>query len=315
MATIDQHFADRLSQACVDKGAPVCAGIDPVFDRLPPALRDGVADTAAERAATIGRFVEAVLDAVTPHVPCVKLQSACFERYLWPGVETYHRLIHSARQRGLIVIGDAKRGDIGISSEHYAAGCLEDTAFADFGPLPGPDALTINSYLGADAIAPFVTSAARGHKGLFALVRTSNPDSDAIQSLALADGRCVADAVAQTVAAAGDADALIGRCGYSLLGAVVGATKSQDAARLRSLMPRQIFLVPGFGAQGATADDVRACFDEQGGGALITASRSILYAFEKSTTDWQTAIADAAKQMNQQIADMLPTPAANEPRA
>jgi orotidine-5'-phosphate decarboxylase len=209
----------------------------------------------------------------------------------------------------LIVIGDAKRGDIGISSEHYAAGCLEDTAFADFGPLPGPDALTINSYLGADAIAPFVTSAARGHKGLFALVRTSNPDSDAIQSLALADGRCVADAVAQTVAAAGDADALIGRCGYSLLGAVVGATKPADAAILRKLMPHQIFLVPGYGAQGGTADDVKACFNEDGRGAqgaLITASRSVIFAHEqRDDVPWQQAVADAAADLNRQIAAIL----------
>lgn len=295
------HFADRLLQACEHKGAPVCVGIDPVLERLPADLQRPSADPA-EAAEAFAAFVEGVIDAVAELVPCVKLQSACFERYHWAGVQVYHRMIDLARQRGLLVIGDAKRGDIGISAEHYAAGCLGDPLQPEI--ELGPDALTINSYFGHDGVQPFMDLAARQNKGLFALVRTSNPGGDAIQGLKLADGGTVADAVANLVAQWGDT--ALGFSGYSLLGAVVGATKRQDAARLRTLMPRQIFLVPGFGAQGGSADDVRACFHPDGRGALITASRSVLFAYDKKPGgDWRRAIAEAAIDLKQQVNAIL----------
>jgi orotidine-5'-phosphate decarboxylase len=283
-------------------------GLDPVYDRLPAALRavgDGPpgAKAAAE---ALHQFCRAVLHTVAPLVAVVKPQSACFERYLWPGVEAYHRVVAEARDLGLIVIGDAKRGDIGASSEHYAAGCLRDTAYPDLGALAGPDALTVNSYLGVDGIEPFLKVAAAQGKGLFALVRTSNPGGDAIQNLALADGRSVADAVASVMAKGGSDARYVGESGYSLLGAVVGATKAQDAARLRALMPQQLFLVPGFGAQGGSADDVRACFKPDGTGAIITASRSVLYAFEKDTAGpWTSAVERAALKMKAEVAGIL----------
>lgn len=272
-----------------------------MWERLPEPLRrgSGAGDHAGHRVAAICSFCEAVLEAVTPHVPCVKIQSACFERYLWPGVEAYCGLVQKAAALGLVVIGDAKRGDIGTSARHYAAGCLADRAFDDLGAGRGPDALTVNAYLGADGLAPFLDVASRAGKGLFALVRTSNPGGDAIQALTLADGRSVAEAVAQVIADAGEG--LVGRSGYSLLGAVVGATKGRDIARLRRTMPKQIFLVPGFGAQGGSADDVRACFDESGRGAVVTASRSVLYAFEKEGGDWQKAVENAALEMKEQV--------------
>jgi orotidine-5'-phosphate decarboxylase len=294
------HFADRLLQACESKGAPVCVGIDPVLEKLPAPLRVPGADVH-QAADAIRQFVEGVIDAVADLVPCVKFQSACFERYLWPGVEVYHRMIELARQRGLVVIGDAKRGDIGISAEHYAAGNLGDHVLPGSGL--GPDALTLNSYLGGDSVQPFIDLSVKQGKGLFALVRTSNPGGDAIQGLALRDGGTVADAVAKLVAQWGDAS--VGGSGYSLLGAVVGATKPQDALRLRKLMPRQIFLVPGFGAQGGTADDVRACFNPDKRGAIITASRSVLFAFDKKPGDWKRAIADAAVDLKQQVRAIL----------
>ena len=280
-------------------------GIDPVYERLPGELQTAEAGSAQQHVDAISRFVEGVLQAVAAHVPCVKFQSACFERYRWPGVKAYFDLIHRARALGLIVIGDAKRGDIGISSEHYAAGCLGDDPFDDACQADGPDALTVNAYLGADGLDPFVQAAAASGKGLFALVRTSNPGGDAIQSLALADGRQVCDAMAALVARLGGSDNLIGRRGYSLVGAVVGATKIADAARLRQLMPDQLLLLPGFGAQGGKADDVRACFKDDASGALVTASRSVLYAYEKKSGPWQTAVEQAAIEMKQQIARVL----------
>ena len=295
------HFADRLLAACEDKGAPVCAGIDPVFERLPRDLRGDAAGPrdAPHAVEAIGRFVRGVLEAVRPHVPCVKLQSACFERYHWRGVKLYDDMVREARAMGLIVIGDAKRGDIGISAAHYAAGCLADDVDA-----PGPDALTVNGYLGGDSLEPLIDVAAAQGKGLFALVRTSNPGGDALQGLKLDDGRSVGEAVADLVAQQGEAH--VGERGYSLLGAVVGATKPADAASLRRHMPRQIFLVPGFGAQGGGADDVRACFKADGTGAIITASRSVNYAFEKAPeADWKQAIEAAALDLRQQIRGIL----------
>lgn len=306
--TIETHFADRLIARCRDVGAPTCVGIDPVYERLPEDLRNAQTPNAREAVDAISKYVAGVLEAVAPHTACVKFQSACFERYLWPGVEAYHHLIHQARQLGLIVIADVKRGDIDISAAHYAQGCLADPTFTDLAPLTGPDAVTINPYLGQDGVQPFVDLAADQSKGVFALVRTSNPSADSVQSLTLDDGRTVAQAIAQLIAGLGHGDGAqhLGQSGYSLLGAVVGATKMDDIADLRHLMPQQIFLVPGFGAQGGSAQDLKACFKPDGTGAIITASRSVIYAYEKDqTSHWQKAVEQAAIDMKHQIASIL----------
>ncbi len=277
------HFADRLLDACRAKGAPVCVGLDPVLDKLPAELRS-LPDVQA-----IERFSVGVVDAVSDVVPCVKPQAACFERYGGAGYDAMLRVIEHARKRGLVVIADAKRGDIGVSSAHYAE------AFA------AADALTVSPYLGDDALQPFIDAAAKRGSGLFALVRTSNPGSDGLQTLQLADGRTVADAVADMVVRLGSPH--VGTSGFSLLGAVVGATKPQNAAQLRKRMPQQIFLVPGFGAQGGGADDVRACLKPDGTGAIITASRSVIYAYqEDAAASWQDCVARAAVDMRSQVA-------------
>ena len=297
------HFVDRLLEAASRLGAPVCVGIDPTYDRLPAAITTqrhfNDPDDDESAADAIFEFSRTVLRVVSPHVPAVKFQSACFERYHAAGIQCLTGLIEEARSMGLLVILDAKRGDIGSSSEHYAAGCL-----ADGEDSMGPDALTVNSYLGADGIKPFIDTAAAEGKGLFALVRTSNPGGDALQSLELKDGRTVAEAVAGMIAEAGSGH--VGQRGYSLLGAVVGATKPQDAAKLRQIMPQQLFLVPGYGAQGGGADDVKACFKADGSGAIITASRSITYAFANANdADWSGKVAAAAAELNQQIAAIV----------
>jgi len=283
-----QHFADRLNQACDAAGAPVCVGIDPVLERLPSCLTGSPTDRLAA-------FGVGIIEAVAGVVPAVKPQLACFERYGSAGWAAYEKVLYAAQQNNLIVIADAKRGDIGTSAAHYAAGLLAgETA----------DALTVNTYLGADSLEPFIEVAQSQGKGLFALVRTSNPGGDALQTLALQDGRTVSEAVADMIAQQGSSH--VGASGYSLLGAVVGATKPADAGALRQRMPQQIFLVPGFGAQGGTAEDVKACFDEQGRGALITASRSVIYAFRDQPGErWTKAVARAAEDLNQQIAAIL----------
>ncbi len=302
-----QHFADKLHARVKAVGAPVCVGIDPVYDRLPASLRTPKhTNNAREAAEAITRFTRGVIDAVASHAACVKLQSACFERYLWPGVEAYHRMTDYARRKGLVVIADAKRGDISISAEHYAHGLLADPPFDGLGSLLGPDAVTVNPYMGKDSVAPFLNVAADQGKGVFVLVRTSNPSGDAIQQLPTQGDQTVAQAVAKLVAQWGaDQNRYVGQSGYSLLGAVVGATKPDEIATLRRLMPQQVFLVPGFGAQGGSAKDIKACFKPDDTGAVVTASRSVIYAFDQADSDWQSAVENAAIELKQQISDAL----------
>jgi orotidine-5'-phosphate decarboxylase len=289
--SVETHAADSLLAAIVRKGSPVCVGIDPVFDRLPEELQKG-AWTRADQARAIGWFSRAVIEAVAQYVPCVKVQAACFERYGSDGFREMEASIAAARAAGLIVILDAKRGDIGISAEHYAAGAFENgDASADW--------ITINSYLGVDGITPFLK---QGH-GAFALVRTSNPGGDEIQSAKLEGGETVAGHVAAIVARVGES--VLGSSGYSALGAVIGATKREDAARLRERMPRQIFLVPGYGAQGGTMEDILPCFNADGRGAIVTASRSVIFAFQQSESDWAASIGRAAAGFAAEVAGAL----------
>jgi orotidine-5'-phosphate decarboxylase len=287
-----EHAADALLEAVDRLASPTCVGIDPVLARLPESVRPGD-ESAASAAQAIGAFTMGVLDAVADFVPCVKFQSACFERYGQAGVGVREACIAAARQRGLQVILDAKRGDIGISAEHYAAAVFGDDP--DRAQADRPHWLTINAYLGEDGIRPFL----REGRGAFALVRTSNPGGDAVQARRLADGRTVAESVAELVASLGDE--FIGAGGYSSLGAVVAATRAEDAARLRRLMPRQIFLVPGYGAQGGGVEDVLPCFDADGRGAIITASRSVIYAFDDGAGEWRSRIAEAAERFADEL--------------
>ena len=287
------HAADRLLAAVESKGSPVCVGLDPVVEKLPAALQPEDFDDAEAIAYALEEFCFEIIEAVSPSVPCVKLQSACFERYGHHGWISLQALMQGNAQDDLQIILDAKRGDIGISAEHYAAANFQD--IPGVGPF-APDWLTINSYLGEDGIRPFLT---HSRHGAFALVRTSNPGGDAIQNLRLENGRTVAQAVASMVAGTGSK--YVGSRGYSALGAVVGATKRDDAARLREIMPQQIFLVPGYGAQGGAVDDVLPCFKPDGTGALVAASRSIIYAFEPGDPKWASSVADAAAAFAQEI--------------
>lgn len=273
------HFADRLCSAIDAAGAPACVGLDPVLDKLPRS----VVDSASSDADAIERFSAGVLDAVHGVVPAVKLQSACFERFGSAGFAALERTAQQARSMGFVVILDAKRGDIGVSAEHYA--------HAAFTTL-GADAVTVSPYMGADTIEPFLTNS-YADRGVFALVRTSNPGSDAVQSRRLEDGRTVAQMIADHVATLGEPN--VGESGYSNVGAVVAATKPQDAAALRARMPRQIFLVPGFGAQGGSAETVSALFNDDGRGSLITASRSVIYASIEDDDHWTDGVRRAAE--------------------
>ncbi len=277
-------FADRLAAALDAAGSPACVGIDPVLDRLPEAIRPAGDASIPE---SLLAFSVGVVDAVRPHARVVKFQSACYERFGEGGVAALRRAIAHARSRDMVVILDAKRGDIGISAEHYAA--------AAFTPPYDADALTVSPYLGPDTLTPYL--AAQG-RGLFVLVRTSNPGSDAVQSLRLEDGRTIAECMGDMVANLGAGR--IGARGVSDVGAVVGATKARDGAALRARMPHQVFLVPGFGAQGGGVDDVRPMLRPNASspaelGVLVTASRSVIFP-EAHSTDWTDDVRAAAAE-------------------
>jgi orotidine-5'-phosphate decarboxylase len=269
------RFSDRLLDAIDRVGSPACVGLDPVEAALPASVR--AAHPAPE--AAVRAYCLTLLDAVAETVPAVKPQSACFERLGPPGAAILHEVCTHAARRGLVVVLDAKRGDIGVTAEHYAAAAA----------ATGAHAVTVNAYLGPETVRPYPAAGL----GAFILVRTSNPDSDSVQSLPLADGRSVAEMMADHVAAIGTG--YVGRRGYSDLGAVVGATKASDGRALRGRMPRTLFLVPGYGAQGGTAEDVRALLDSRGGGVLVNASRSVIRAFEPGDPDWARSVTRAAR--------------------
>ena len=279
-----EHFADRLLAAIGRVGSPVCVGIDPAYDRLPEELKGG------DEIAAVEAFGLGIVEVVAGCVPAVKPQIAYFERYGSAGMAAYEKIVTAAQKTGLIVIGDVKRNDIGSTASAYAAGHLnaENT----------PDAITVNGYFGSDGLKPFVDTARDMGKGIFVLVRTSNPSAAVIQDFADASGKKFYEHIAEQVAAIGDGEGLIGECGYSCVGAVVGATYPDEARRLREIMPKQIFLVPGYGVQGASADDCAAAFKADGTGAIVNASRSVIYAFqnpEYAGMDWKKAIEAAAK--------------------
>jgi len=296
---VAENFADRLLAAIEAKGSPVCVGLDPVLDRLPPGFPEQVKRTwprlqedleELASVAAVQAFCDEVIKAVADVVPAVKPQIACFERYGYAGVAAFTEVVRAAQRRGLIVIADVKRGDIGSTAAQYAAAHLAGEN--------APDAITVSGYFGADGLMPFVDAAREAGKGIFVLVRTSNPSAAEIQDFADASGRKFYEHIAEWVARVGAGEGLVGDSGYSCVGAVVGATFPAEARRLRQIMPRQIFLLPGYGAQGATAADCAAAFKADGTGAIVNASRSVIYAFGKpeyADMSWPEAIAAAAK--------------------
>jgi len=311
--SMSENFADRLIGAIEKKGSPICVGIDPIIGSMPDAVFRGgrdKADGGDPQAAidAIFEFTTRVLKIVAPHVPCVKFQSAYFEQFHWEGVEAYFNLIQEAAELGLIVIGDVKRGDIGSTASAYAAGHLAEPEMADSDEMATPDAITINPMLGMDTIEPFVKTAGEFGKGLFVLVRTSNPGSAELQDVRLADGRTWSEMVAEKLA--GVAEGMVGARGWSSLGAVVGATQTHTMISLRQRLPKSIFLLPGYGTQGATAEMTRHAFRD-GLGALVSASRSILYAHKDAKTaakygiDWEKCVEGAVIEMKKDLESVL----------
>lgn len=273
-------FNDRLASAVRDKKTPLCVGLDPRLESLPVAI----ARRHSEPAAALEEFCLRTLDIVAPLVAVVKPQSAFFEAYGPAGFVALKNVIQRATERNLITILDAKRGDIASTAAAYAE--------AAFNAL-GADALTINPYLGRDAVEPFLTAARQSGRGLFVLVRTSNAGAGLFQDLNC-DGRPLYRHVAEAVAAWNRET--IGSSGYGDVGAVVGATHPRELAELREALPDVWLLVPGFGAQGATASDVRSAIRPDGLGAIINSSRGITFPYRADDPNWEIRIELAARE-------------------
>jgi orotidine-5'-phosphate decarboxylase len=301
------NFADRLLAAVEAKKSPLVVGLDPSYAQLPAAitgqrsLNDESDTTVAVDAVT--EFCNKVLKLVAPHVAAVKINSAFFEQYYWDGVEAFSNIVQEANAHGLIVINDAKRGDIGNTAERYATATLADPGFANLDELVGPDAVTVNPYMGADSVLPFVKTAGEFGKGIFVLVRTSNPGAAEIQDQVLQNGTPLYMHVGKLVEKWGES--LIGQRGYSSVGAVVGATNPAQLAELRAALPKTILLVPGYGAQGGTAQDIARAFNADHSGAIVNASRSVIYAYKEAKyaeLPWEKAIEQAAIAAKQELA-------------
>ncbi|MDR3234106.1 MAG: orotidine-5'-phosphate decarboxylase [Planctomycetaceae bacterium] len=276
-------FSHRLTEAVKSKGNAVLVGLDPRYESLPDTIKTGNAAESCER------FCREIIDIVSPLVPGVKPQAAFFEQYGPAGMIALERIIRYAKSKGLIVIFDGKRNDIASTAEAYAAGILgEKSAW-------GADALTVSPYLGSDSIDPFVKVALERDAGIFVLVKTSNPGSGMLQDLS-AGGQPIYRHVADYV------ERLAEQTDGSV-GAVVGAVWAKQISELRSVMPAAWFLVPGYGSQGGTANDVRSAFRPDALGAVINNSRGIIFAYQKTECSrWQDAVEAAAKKMIEELA-------------
>ncbi len=307
-----QHFADRLQAAIIEKQNPTVMGLDPMLSYVPERIvsfyQKEVDDPLLATGLSIYEFNRRLIDSVHDLIPAVKPQLAYYEQYGIHGMEALRQTITYARKKNLLVILDGKRNDIGSTADAYARAYLGQTRWIDGTEKAAmsADALTINAYLGSDGIVPFLKQAKEHGKGLYILVRTSNPSAGDLQDLKLEDGRTVYEAMASLVSDWGKD--MIGDSGYASAGAVVGATWPQQAETLRHLMPHTPILVPGYGAQGATADDTMPNFDQHGNGAIVNASRSLMCAWKKHEMDheqFEQAARKEAMAMKQALREAL----------
>jgi orotidine-5'-phosphate decarboxylase len=299
------HFADRFLEACRRKGNALCVGLDPRWEALPRVLTRRQGQTPLEAlAASYEAFSLRVLELVAPLVPAVKPQSAFYEACGPAGMMVLQRVLRRAKELSLIAILDSKRNDIASTAEAYADAAFTGTLHEGRRePVWAADALTINPYLGRDAVEPFLKSARRAQGAVFVLVRTSNQGAGQFQDLDCG-GRPLYQHVAAAVAAWSDENP--GACGLGDVGAVVGATHPRELALLRQQLPRVIFLVPGYGAQGGGAADVAPAFHADGSGAVINSSRGIIASFRPDDSDWEAAVVSATQAAITDLAQATP---------
>jgi orotidine-5'-phosphate decarboxylase len=295
----------KLIERIKETKAPICVGLDPMLDYIPEHIQkrgfEEFGETPEGAAQAIWLYNKEIVDAVADLIPAVKPQIAMYEQFGIPGLEAYESTVDYCRDKGLIVIGDVKRGDIGSTSAAYAAAHLGSVQVGEQTFVPfGEDFATVNPYLGTDGVKPFIDVCKSAGKGIFVLVKTSNPSSGEFQDR-LIDGRPLYEHVAEKVAAWGDG--CMGDA-YSYVGAVVGATYPEIGKALRKVMPKTYILVPGYGAQGGTGKDLTDYFNEDGLGAIVNSSRGIIAAYKKEEYAGfgEDNFADASRQA---VLDMI----------
>jgi len=288
-------FPDRLAELVDRKRSQLVVGLDPRPELLPVELRGAAHASRAAAAEACERFCRGIVDAVAQYVVAVKPQLAFFEALGSDGIGAFEEVCRYARAAGLLVIADGKRGDIGSTARAYAEAYLEP---GEREPASA-DALTVNPYLGRDSLEPFLAACRRHGSGLFCLVKTSNAGSADLQDVALSDGRPLWHHVAELVDDWGEE--LVGERGLSCVGAVVGATYPRAVGEARRLLPRAVLLLPGIGAQGASAGDVARAFTSGPASALVPVSRGIIYAFRSDSDDWRAAAAQAAAHFRSEV--------------
>jgi orotidine-5'-phosphate decarboxylase len=303
------HFSDKLDAAISAKGNPICVGLDPRFDQLPKALRDAAISKHGHSVEAVAEaflvFNKAIIDAVADIVPICKPQVAFYEEYGWQGMRTYAETIRYAREKSLLVISDAKRGDIGATALSYARAHLGGESIEGKTVGFDADALTVNPYMGRDTLEPYFEIGDPAGRGIFVLVKTSNSGSGDLQDLVVESGKTIRDHVAEMVHTLGQKHR--GERGLTDVGAVVGATYPEQARHLRALMPDTIFLIPGYGAQGASAADSVAGFRADGRGAIVNNSRNIIFAYKQSAfaSFGEKGFAGAARAATLKMAEEL----------
>ncbi len=282
-------YIDRLIDEIKKKNNPSVIGLDPKIEYVPGYIKDSFFNefgaTFEGAAQAIIEFNTRLIDAICDIVPAVKPQLAYYEMYGIEGIKAFDETVKYAKKKGLLVIADGKRNDIGSTAQAYSAAYLGNTPIEkEKHKAFDADALTVNPYLGIDGIKPFIDDCTNNDKGIFVLVKTSNPSSGQLQDLKTESGKAIYETVAEYVAEWGET--VKGKYGYSSVGAVVGATYPEQAKVLREIMKNAYILVPGYGAQGGTAKDAAASFNKDGLGAIVNASRSVMCAYKSDK--WNT---------------------------
>ena len=301
-----KNYADRLINAIQQKGNPCIVGLDPRIDQMPDFILHKYENksTSDRIIGAISNFHRIIINTIADIVPSVKPQVAFYEQYGLPGIKAFENTLAYAKEKGLITIVDAKRNDIGSTAQAYSNTFLGKTdIFSKKVPIYDVDCITVSPFLGEDSLIPFVKDCFEYGKGIFVLVKTSNPGSVDVQDLKIAEsGEEVYISLAKLVKKLGKD--LVGKKGYSSIGAVVGATYPKEAELLRELMANNIFLVPGYGAQGATGKDIVNCFNPDKLGAVVNASRSITYNYGSNTISEADFVKSIEKNIQEMIADV-----------
>lgn len=289
---------DRLIKKIVEMQNPTVAGLDPKLAFVPDSIKkqcfEKYGNTLQAAAEALLMFNKAIIDEIYDIVPAIKPQAAYYEMYGWQGMKALAETIEYAKSKGMYIITDGKRNDIGTTMEAYATAHLGETAVAgEMLEAFGGDALTVNGYLGSDGIKPLLNVCNEKDKGIFVLVKTSNPSSGELQDMKLEDGRTIYERMGEMCENWGTE--LMGEHGYSGVGAVVGATYPEMLKELREKLPHTFFLVPGYGAQGGGADDAKYAFDANGIGAIVNSSRGIMCAWQKQEGMTEDDFAKAAR--------------------